>query len=127
MSAFFTHQSGTLSSGITGTVCSGIVGTLYSGISGTVWSGLFIEVHPASDVFRLFERMVNQGIDSRLEGFTLSRFGYRIYDSIGVRAFFNFHRSEIHIIRDRLAEIFDPYLDDLITQWLDLIENYQFE
>ena len=88
---------------------------------------LEIEVHPASNDFRLFEQMVNQGIDSRLEGFTLSRFGYRIYDSTGVRAFFNFHRSEVHIIRDRLAEIFDPYLDDLITQWLDLIENYQIE
>ena len=88
---------------------------------------LEIEVHPASDDFRLFERLVNQGIDSRLQGFTLSQFGYRRYDSIGVRAFFHFHRSEVHIIRYRLDEIFDPYLDDLITQWLDIIENHQFE
>ena len=88
---------------------------------------LEIEVYPASEDFRLFRRMVNQGIDSHLEGFTLSKFGYMRYESIGVRAYFNFHRSEIPILVRRLRGIFDPYLDHIITYWLEFIETHKFD
>lgn len=88
---------------------------------------LEIEVHPASDDFRLFESLVNQGIDSHLEGFTLSKFGYRRYDSIGVRAFFHFHRSEVPILIRRLKIALDSDYGQLALGWLADIENCPFD
>lgn len=87
---------------------------------------LEIEVAPDSADFVLFQGIVNQGIDSQLEAFVLSEFGYRRYYSIGVRAFFHFHKSEIPILIRRLSEISDSMYDCRITRWLDDFRNYSF-
>ena len=86
---------------------------------------LKIEVHPASDDFRLFESLVNQGIDAHLEGFTLSEFGFRRYDSLGLRAYFNFHLSEIHLLIRRLEE--SPDADQRVASLIRDLENHAIE
>jgi len=63
----------------------------------------------------LFTSIVNQGIDSHLEGFTKSNF-----DVSGNRRIFNFHNSEIPILLRRLEEIGT----DEALQWKDDIENF---
>lgn len=84
-----------------------------------------IEVNPNSKDFKIFKSVVNQGIDSHLEGFTKSKFGYRNYESIGKKAYFNFHKSEKDILLRRLQEMFDETGDFEIQSWIDDIENYE--
>jgi len=68
---------------------------------------------------RLFVGIVNQGIDSHLEGFTRSKF--TIEDgSIGKRRKFNFHQSELPILIRRLEELGT----EEALSWKEDIENY---
>lgn len=61
----------------------------------------------------IFIRAVNQGIDSRLEGFTKSKF-----TDNGRRAILNFHESELSILIRRLIELesydAERWADDII-------------
>jgi hypothetical protein len=69
---------------------------------------------------KLFTEVINQGIDSHLEGFTKSKFEIK-NSSLGNRRIFNFHRSEIPILLRRLEEIGT----EEALQWKDDIENYK--
>jgi hypothetical protein len=68
---------------------------------------------------KLFVSIVNQGIDSSLEGFTKSDFTVKD-TSLGKRRVFNFHTSELPILLRRLEELGT----DEALQWKDDIENY---
>lgn len=68
---------------------------------------------------RLFTGIVNQGIDSHLEGFTKSTFDVKD-GSLGKRRVFNFHTSELPILLRRLEELGT----EEALQWKDDIENY---
>ena len=69
---------------------------------------------------KLFTEVVNQGIDSHLEGFTKSKFEIK-NSSLGNRRIFNFHRSELPILLRRLEEIGTPEA----LQWKEDIEQYK--
>jgi len=69
---------------------------------------------------KLFTEVVNQGIDSHLEGFTKSKFEIK-NSSLGNRRIFNFHRSELPILLRRLEEIGSPEA----LQWKEDIEQYK--
>lgn len=69
---------------------------------------------------KLFTEVINQGIDSHLEGFTKSKFEIK-NSSLGNRRIFNFHRTEIPILLRRLEEIGT----EEAFQWKDDIEKYQ--
>jgi hypothetical protein len=69
---------------------------------------------------KLFTEVVNQGIDSHLEGFTKSKFEIK-NSSLGNRRIFNFHREEIPILLRRLEEIGTPEAQ----QWKEDIEQYK--
>jgi hypothetical protein len=69
---------------------------------------------------KLFTDIVNQGIDSHLEGFTKSKFEIK-NASNGNRRIFNFHRSELPILLRRLEEMGTPEAQ----QWKEDIKNYQ--
>ena len=71
---------------------------------------------------KLFTSIVNQGIDSHLEGFTKSRF-YTKENSLGKRRVFDFHKSELPILLRRLEEI---GTEDAM-QWKYNIEDYKDE
>lgn len=68
---------------------------------------------------QLFINVVNQGIDSHLEGFTKSKFDVR-QGSLGARRVFNFHKSELPLLLRRLRELGTEEAD----LWADDIENY---
>jgi len=68
---------------------------------------------------KLFTDVVNQGIDSHLEGFTKSKFEIK-NASNGNRRIFNFHKSEIPILLRRLEEIGT----EEAQQWAADIQNY---
>jgi hypothetical protein len=68
---------------------------------------------------KLFVGIVNQGIDSSLEGFTKSDFTVKD-TSLGKRRVFNFHTSELPILLRRLEELGT----EEALQWKDDIENY---
>lgn len=65
---------------------------------------------------KLFVSIVNQGIDSHLEGFTKSKFSQQ-----GGRRIFNFHVSELPILLRRLEELGT----EEALSWKDDIENYE--
>jgi hypothetical protein len=69
---------------------------------------------------KLFTDVVNQGIDSHLEGFTKSKFEIK-NSSLGNRKIFNFHKSEIPILLRRLEEIGT----EEAQQWARDIEEYK--
>ena len=69
---------------------------------------------------KLFTEVVNQGIDSHLEGFTKSKFEIK-NSSLGNRRIFNFHRSELPILIRRLEEIGT----EEAYQWARDIEDYK--
>jgi hypothetical protein len=83
-----------------------------------------IEVHPTSKDFKIFKKVVDAGIDSNLEAFTKSKFGYRNYESIGKKAYFNFHKSEKNILLRRLNDLFNKTDDEDVYSWIEDIENY---
>ncbi len=60
--------------------------------------------------FELFKKVVNQGIDSHLEGFTKSKFDGFMQDG-QKRMCFNFHKSEVPILLRRLEEMGDESAD----------------
>ena len=68
---------------------------------------------------KLFTEVVNQGIDSHLEGFVKSKFEIK-NSSLGNRRIFNFHREEIPILLRRLEEIGTPEA----LQWKEDVEKY---
>ena len=71
---------------------------------------------------RMFVGIVNQGIDSHLEGFTKSQFGTK--DTlIGKRRIFNFHKSELPILLRRLEELGT----EEALQWKADIDNQDSE
>lgn len=65
----------------------------------------------------VFIKAVNQGIDSRLEGFTRSKF-----TDNGQRAILDFHPAELPIIIRRLIELDQ----DLADEWADDIVTAQY-
>lgn len=67
----------------------------------------------------LFIGVVNQGIDSHLEGFTKSKFDVR-QGGIGARRVFNFHKSELPILLRRLRGLGTEEGES----WANDIENY---
>jgi hypothetical protein len=83
-----------------------------------------IEVNPGTEDFSLFKEVIKQGIDSHLEGFVKSEFGYRNYQSIGRKAYFNFHKDEKEILVRRLNEIYEQTGDENAYGWIEDIEGY---
>jgi len=69
---------------------------------------------------KLFMDIVNQGIDSSLEGFTKSKFEIK-NGSLGNRRIFNFHKSELPIVLRRLEDMGTPEAQ----QWKQDIEDYE--
>ena len=68
---------------------------------------------------KLFVGVVNQGIDSHLEGFVKSKFDVK-KGSLSNRRVFNFHKSELPILLRRL----DDVGTEEALQWKTDIENY---
>lgn len=69
---------------------------------------------------KLFVDIVNQGIDSHLNGFTKSNLTVKD-GSLGKRRVFNFHKSELPILLRRLEELGT----EEALQWKDDIENHE--
>jgi hypothetical protein len=76
-----------------------------------------------SEDFKLFQSIVNIGIDIRLEGFTESKFFF----DCG-RYYFHFHKSEKNILLRRLRDIQKNEDDEnrfqYIDAWIEDIKNY---
>lgn len=72
-------------------------------IMGEPFVPITIPTNNKSDL-NLFYSVINQGIDSSLEGFTKSKFGVK-HTSIGKRIVLNFHRDELPILIRRLEKI----------------------
>jgi hypothetical protein len=71
---------------------------------------------------KLFAKIINQGIDSNLEGFTKSKFDTK-QTSNGRRLVLNFHKDEIPTLVRRLEEIGT----EEALMWADDIKNYKEE
>lgn len=67
----------------------------------------------------LFKSLVIQGIDSRLEGFTISEFF-----ELGRRQVFRFHISELSILLRRLSE--KARINENASQWENDILQYKY-
>ena len=76
-----------------------------------------ISVYVGGPDFDLFKSVINQGIDSRLEGFTDSNF-YRD----GNRYNFDFADSELQVLIRRLIELENEEAD----QWIDDIVSLRY-
>lgn len=83
---------------------------------------LKIETHPNSSDFKMFQKIVNQGIDSHFEGFTKSKFGGKA-DYPG-KYRMDFHLSEVPLLIKRLGELYDETGDENIISWIDDINDY---
>ena len=92
---------------------------------------LDIKIPIGSQDYDLFVDIINQGIDSRLEGFTKSKF-YRKEN----QSCFDFHDSEISILLRRLSEkqnnIYNPHNQDgfyFVSNWENdiVLSYYGFE
>jgi len=77
-----------------------------------------ISCFTCSDDFKLFTAVINQGIDSHLEGFTKSKFEINKDEK---RLFMDFHKTEIHILLRRLRAMGSEHAD----MWADDIENIE--
>lgn len=80
-----------------------------------------ISVYAGSDDYKIFKEIIDQGIDSHLEGFTKSKFDYKPEEH---RYYLNFHKSELDILLRRLQEMWEASEDDTIYQWIEDIKNY---
>jgi len=80
-----------------------------------------ISVYVGSDDYKIFKDIIDQGIDSHLEGFTKSKFDYKPNEH---RYYLNFHKSELDILLRRLQEMWEASEDDNVYQWIDDIKNY---
>jgi len=73
-----------------------------------------ISMRKGTDDAAIFAEAINQGIDSRLEGFTKSQF-----DDSGDRLSLDFDESELSILIRRLDESGNPYAEmwasDIVT------------
>ncbi len=72
-------------------------------IMGPPFIPITIPISNKSDI-NLFYTVINQGIDSSLEGFTKSKFGVK-HTSLGKRIVLNFHQDELPILIKRLEAI----------------------
>ena len=75
---------------------------------------------------RLFISVVNEGIDSRLEGFTKSAFKW----DVNGRLVLSFHPDEIQILLRRLCEIYDADQDnEHVGLWIEdiMLAQYGYE
>ena len=63
---------------------------------------------------KLFEQVINQGIDAHLEAFTMSKFSEK-----GNRLVLNFHVKELELLVRRLQELETESAD----QWAEDIKN----
>lgn len=80
-----------------------IFNTITKLITESVGQGFFpIETPIGSNDYKLFEKIVNQGIDSSLEGFTKSKFGKSPH--FDNKALFNFSKDELPILLRRLEQ-----------------------
>ena len=70
-----------------------------------------------SDDFKTFVSIVDQGIDSHLEAFTLSRFG--VQKGCENRFVFDFHKSELPLLMRRLSELEQT---ETIEMWIEDIK-----
>ena len=68
---------------------------------------------------KIFTSIVNQGIDSHLEGFTKSKFNFK-QDEFHVRLVLNFHHTELPILIRRLEE----YGTDTSFDWANTLRVY---
>ena len=89
-----------------------------------------VMTHPGSNDYKMLKYIVNQGIDSQLEGFTKSRFYEKNFESIGKQFVFDFYKDELPILARRLSEVApkgnieeQAYIKDFIK----LIDNWQKE
>ena len=83
---------------------------------------LEISCNVHTDDFQMFERAINQGIDSRLEGFIFSEFYWE-----NDRYFFNFHIDEVPLLIRRLTELADDRESEEYNGILDWVYDIIFE
>ena len=81
-----------------------------------------ISVSTMTDDFELFKKVINMGIDARLEAFTKSNFCVKA-KSIGGRLYLNINESEMQILIRRLLEIntenSEQWADDIIEAYYE--------
>ncbi len=70
------------------------------------------------DEINMFTQIINQGIDSSLEGFTKSIFGVK-HTGLGKKIVLNFHKDELPILIRRLEEIGN----EQAINWAEDIKN----
>ena len=79
---------------------------------------LKISVTHGSKDHLLFQRIINQGIDSRLEAFTVSTFGHKFEEH---RLYLDFADDEIQILLRRLlgdrSDEADQWVSDIVMTW----------
>lgn len=83
---------------------------------------LKIETPPNSEDFKMFQAVVNKGIDSHLEAFVKSKFGGKADHQGKYRM--DFHMSEVPLLIRRLTEYFDETGDENALSWANDIEDY---
>ena len=81
-----------------------------------------ISVYTGSEDHKLFTDIVNMGIDSRLTGFTKSKF---YYTEIGSRLNLDFDMSEIEILLRRLSDIEDDDAESWLSDIIYSIYNVE--
>ena len=80
-----------------------------------------LEVNPNGKDFKLFSIIFKNG------DFPQSNMGYRNYESIGKKAYFNFSIDEKDELIDMLNQMYDESGDEDIMNWIDDIESYKSE
>lgn len=80
-----------------------------------------LEVNPNGKDFKLFSIIFQNG------DFPQSNMGYRNYESIGKKAYFNFSIDEKDELIDMLNQMYDESGDEDIMNWIDDIESYKSE
>ena len=76
----------------------------------------------SSNDFKIFEKVINQGIDSHLQGFIKSKFEIK-KDYLVNRLYMQFHKSEINILVRRLKELNDIEFSENVFCWIEDIKN----
>jgi len=75
-----------------------------------------------SNDFKMFESVINQGIDAHLEAFTQSKFEIK-KEYLVNRLYMKFHKNEIKILIKRLKEMNEKKYNEDIELWISDIEN----
>ena len=83
-----------------------------------------ISCHLGTEDFKLFESIINQGIDSRLTGFTESMFSF---SKNGMRLYMDFHKNEMEILLRRLSDRaeYDENADCWENDLLDVVYDVE--